>query len=461
MMRKAGVDPWLQIEWHMAPEEWLGFVEYMAAPYDPATDTPESKPWAYKRYLQGQARPWTDEFKHLYFELSNETWNRLFYPWTFDAMTDAATGKQYSPGQVYGMYQEYVRSILRSSPYWRPAGLDGKLSFVLGGWANLNYGRDAASASPSSDYMTIAAYNGGWDEAEGPPKRDAPSFFNLLNQVSQVAIPVAERHEKEVEALHGQGNAGLSMGTYEAGPGYALNGLNNETVSKEQAAEQEQVMKSMAAGTATLDAFLARAYLGFTLQNFFTFDHGDLWTSHAAWYHGSQAYPSWKLLSLFNNQGTGDMLRTDTLSVPSTDLRGFRRRMAVEGAPLAAVYATRRGDRYNVFVISRKVPGYPFSGDKGYTPVTIDLPFTKARKVTLYRMAGDPMANNILADNVKVETIPLAPSVVSSHFSLNENNGADRRGLPPAATYLYVFDGVSTRTGFLPARVRSNRSEVK
>lgn len=442
MMRRAGVSPWLQIEFHMSPEEWLGFVEYLAAPYNPARDTPARKPWAYKRYAQGQARPWADEFGRIYFELGNETWNRLFYPWVLDGMADAATGRRYSPGQVYGLYQEYVRSILRSSPYWQAAGLDRKFGFVLGGWANQTYGIDAAAASPSSDFMTIAAYNGGWDEGEGPPKLNARSFFNVLSQVNQSAIPVAERHKKELQDLKARGLAPkMNLGTYEAGPGYALNGLNNEVVTPAQAAEQEQVMKSLAAGTATLDSFLARAYRGFSLQNFFTFDHGTYWKSHAMWHQGGQAYPSWKLLSLFNNQATGDMLKTETLSVPSVDLQAYNSRQQVKDAPLTAVYATRRGSRYSVFVISRKVPDFPIMGDEGYTPVAIELPFKKAAKVTLYRMAGDPSANNIMTDEAKVEKIDLPNDRFSGHFVLNEENGADRRGLPPASTFLYVFEG--------------------
>ena len=120
--------------------------------------------------------------------------------------------------------------------------------------------------------------------------------------------------------LNGKSGRKLQLGTYEAGPGYALDGLNNAHVTEEQGRAQEQVMKSLAAGTATLDSFLARAYQGFTLQNFFAYGRGMLWTSHAKWYHGGQAYPSWKLLALFNNQAAGDMLRTETMSVPTTNL---------------------------------------------------------------------------------------------------------------------------------------------
>lgn len=454
IMRKAGVRPWLQIEFHMSPQEWLGFVEYMAAPYDPKVDTPASKPWAYKRYRQGQARPWVEEFDQIYFELSNETWNRIFQPWIFNPMTDAVSKKRYSPGQVYGLFQEYVHSIMRSSPYWRPADLDRKFDFILGGWESvMGYSRDAASVSPSSDFLTIAPYIGGSDAAEGPPKPGAASLFNVLAQVNQSAIPVADLYAKELLDLNSKGARKLRLGTYEGGPGYVMNGLNNARVTEEEAHAQEQVMKSMAAGTATLDSFLARAYRGFAVQNFSAFDSGDRWKSHAKWYHGGQAYPSWKLLALFNNEAGGDdMLRTETLSVPTAELRAFSRRQTIKDAPLAAIYATRKEDRYNLFVISRKVPGYPVVGDDGYTPVTVELPFSKAKSITLYRMTGAPDANNLMGDNVRIEKLEIPSSTLGRRFSLNTETGADERGLPPASTFLYVFDGVSARKNTTQSR---------
>ena len=447
MMRKAGVHPWLQIEMHMSPAEWQGFVEYMAAPYDPAADTPESKPWAAKRYRQGQHKPWTDEFERIYFEISNETWNWMFRPWIFESMTDAATGESYPRGEVYGMYQEFLRAAMRKSPYWQQAGLDDKIVFVLGGWSGSSYGREAATGSPNSHYMTIAAYNGGWDEGEGPPQVNDPSFFNVLAQVNQTAIPRAERHLREMLEIRAKGAPQMQLGTYEAGPGYAMNGLNNARVTPEQAHQQEQVMKSMAAGTATLDSFLVRAYYGFVIQNFFTMGEGDRWKSHAKWYKGGQAYPCWKVLALFNREALGDMLRTETQSVPSIDLPKYRRRQAVTDAPLAAVYATRTGDRVSVFVISRKIADYPVKGDDGYIPVTVNLPFTKVTSIKLYKMAGDPRANNLESDDVKIESKDIPVSQFSPQFKLNAARGADDRGLPPAATLLYVFEGANAPPG--------------
>ncbi len=447
VMRRADVLPWLQTEMHMSPEEWLALVEYMAAPYDPEVDTPRSKPWAWKRYRQGQEKPWMEEFDRIYFELSNETWNWLFRPWVFESMPDAATGRKIPRGEVYGIYQEFVRSVMRGSPYWRSADLDEKFVFMLGGWSGNRYGRQAAEGSPHSEYMTIAAYNGGWDEGEGPPQVNDPSYFNVLSQVEQTAIPRAEQHLDEVMALNEGRPTRLRLGTYEAGPGYALNGLNNARVTPEQARQQELVMKSLAAGTASLDSFLSRSYRGFRSQNFFTFSRGRTWSSHAEWYNGGQAYPCWKVLEMFNHHATGDVLRTETVRVPTIDLQKFRRRRAVEDAPLAAVYAMRSGDRVSVFVLSRKIPGYPVEGDDGYTPVTVDLPFQRAQSITLHRMVGDPRAENIHAEEVEFETVHIPASEFSSTFALNAARGADDRGLVPAATLLYVFEGTDAPRG--------------
>jgi hypothetical protein len=443
IVQKTGMRPWLQIEFHMSPHEWQGFVEYMAAPYDPAVDTPRAKPWAYKRYRQGRERPWVEAFDRIYFELGNETWNRIFHPWVFGAMTDARNGARYSPGQVYGLFQEHVIATMRTSPYWAAAGLDNKFAFVLGGWNGLPFGKEAAQMSPSSDYLTVAAYNGGWDEGEGPPRLNAASLFNVLSHVNQAAIPFAEQHSREVRELNVRRGKQLHLGTYEAGPGYALNGLNNARVTEAQAQEQEQVMKSLAAGTATLDAFLARAYRGFDLQNYFGFRPGAYWASHAPWHRGGQAYPSWQVMALFNRHATGDMLQTETLGVPTADLKPFERRKAIKDAPLAAVYATRKDDRHAVIAISRKIPDYPFAGDDGFTPMTIDLPFARARKLTLYRLSGDPRANNLLSPrNVRIEKVELG-EWNGNRLSLDGTNGADARGLPPAATFMYVFEEVA------------------
>jgi hypothetical protein len=436
VLERAGSDLWLQVEPHFTPDELQGLVEYLAAPAAPG------RRWAEKRRDQGRAAPWTDAFDKIYFEVGNETWNGIFHPWVFQPMTDAATGKKYARGEVYGMFQEHVIAALRASPWWKEAGLDAKVKFVIGGWNRQPYGEQAARRSPNSDFMTVAAYNGGWDENEGPPTRTLPSYFSVLNQVSQASIPNARRHAEEIARLARDRGRPILSGTYEAGPGYALNGLNNARVTKEQAAVQEEVMKSQSAGVATLDSFLAQAAEGYALQNFFTFSEGARWTSHARWQNGGQAYPQWQLIALLNREGLGDMLQVDIRATPTTDLTKGKRRIAVRNAPLVSAYATRRGDRVNLFVISRRVPGYPDAGDDGCTPTEIELPFRSARSMTLHRMDGVYDATNVRREETRVERLGLTPPADLSRFSLSAAVGAADCGLPPASAFLYVFEGV-------------------
>lgn len=447
MCREAGIIPWLQIEFHMTPDEWLGFAEYMAAPYDPSTDTPEDKPWAHLRHSQGQAKPWIDEFDEVWFEIGNETWNRLFYPWTFEAMTDAKTGKRHPAGAIYGLFHDHVVDIMRQSPYWTDE-IDAKFVHALGGWITRAYSRDAALASRTADYITKAAYNGGWDEGEGPPQETPASYFNVLSQVNQTALIRADQMARIALDAHAAGRD-LRYGVYEAGPGYALNGLNNARVSREQAIQQENVMKSKLAGTATIDSFLARASHGFAVDNFFTFSPGDLWSSHAKFHRGGQPHASFLPLQLFNREATGKMLAVQTLSVPTADTVATRRRQAVADAPLAAVYATRDGDRVALYCISRRVPAFPDPGDDGYTEIEVRLPFTRAASITLHRLTGEPTDTNIFQENVAVEQTSIDPSTLGGDgvFRINTRTGGDERGLPPSETYLYVFEGVEIPAG--------------
>lgn len=437
ILEKLNMQPWLQVEFFMSPEEWLGFAEYMAAPYDPAVDTPEHKPWAAKRYQQGRKEPWVDAFDRIYFELSNETWNGLFAPWTFAPMPDAATGQQLDRGTVYGLFQEWVIEQLKASPYWS-AELDEKFEFVIGGWAvqpgEDGYGARAIAASPQSAHMTIADYIGGWDEGEGPAAASRDSFQRILMHAAQLGTLRSASHAT-THRRHSADGIHYRLGVYEAGPGYAMSRLNNQPpMSRLQVEEQARAMKSLAAGTATLDSVLTKAQHGFALNNFFTFSRArNYWHSHATWFDGGQAYPAWLGISLFNQHATGDMLRVhvhgaETINIPEHGLKKKQNDL-----PLTAAYATRQDDRLSVFVISRKV--------EGSTPVALDLPITYARQVTLYRMTGDARAHNLDSEEVRIEQIPLAQDWTAPALSITPATGGKIEGMPAASVYLYVFEG--------------------
>jgi hypothetical protein len=453
--KQSGVNPWLQIEMHMSDQEWLAFAEWFCAPYDPASDTPEAKPWAHLRYRLGQQEPWIEVFDEVMFEVSNEVWNGLFNPWVFmgNKMVDEVTGEQYSSGQLHGLLQERIIAVLRSSPYWTDA-VEDKVEYVIGGWASqekdTGYGAAAIQLSPNTDHLQIAGYNGGWDEgemaAEMTPEALARGAAFWLQNFDR-----SNGHMLTRQQLIDEGRAHpYQFGTYEAGPGYALNGLNGAVVTSEQAEAQNRVGKSLAVGTSTLDAFLGRAMIGYSSQNFFTlsFRHPN-WTSHQPLHLGGDPYPSWLGLQLYNNEGTGDLLQVEMQSAPTWDFPKFKRRREVTDGPLIAVYASRKGeDRLNVFVISRKVDGvYDDNGDgkvdeqdDGYTPVTLHLPISSADSVTMHAMTGDPRWHNMYEDLVQLsrkDGIGFARD-----FRLtSETTGLEQDGMPPASVLLYVFEG--------------------
>ncbi|RWR29832.1 hypothetical protein D2T29_13675 [Sinirhodobacter populi] len=429
-----GMSPWLQIEPHLSREEWLGLAEYLAAPFDPAKDDPKALPWAAKRVAQGHAAPWTDTFGHIYFELGNETWNALFRPWVFPSMTDGArlNWSKYNAGEVYGLYQEHVLSILRESPWWDR--LAPRLEPVLGGWQINNYGFSALKHAPDSRFQTVADYIGGWDSGEGPVRPSPEGYASVMMFTPQVTERHAAASHQKLRDAGLEGKVGL--GTYEAGPGYALNGLNNSKVTPEQKAEQEKVMKSAAAGAATLDNFLARAQAGDRIQNFFTFGRGTEWASHARWNKGGQSYPSWDWLTLFNRVGRGDILAVDTQVVSRRDVPEMGRRKPAADVAETAVYAARKGNRLTVTVISRKVPGVP-AGSDGKTALEVDLPISGAARLTRYRATGDYRSENTISRQTQIipEQIPVPADPARLEIP----------DLAPASAEIYVFDDVTFR----------------
>ncbi|RWR08137.1 hypothetical protein [Paenirhodobacter populi] len=430
--QSLGMDPWLQIEPHFSPEEWLGLVEYLAAPFDPATDDPQALPWAARRAAQGHPAPWTDDFNRIYFEVGNETWNRLFRPWVFYPMPDQGrfNWTKYSAGEVYGLYQEHVLSILRQSPWWDR--LAPKLDPVLGGWTINDYGVDALKRSPNSHILTHATYIGGWDSGEGAVRQTPEGYASVMAYAPQVMTDAARRfHQKLAEVAKGRE---VTLGTYEAGPGYEVNGLNGARITPEQVREQDLVMKSAAAGAATLDSFLTRAVEGDRIQNYFLFQRGGRFASHAVTELGGAAYPSWDWLALFNHlAGGADLLGVETVATPLRDLPAQGRRKEMKDAPMAAAYALRDGDRLVVVVVSREVPGVGTSGADGTMSVQVDLPISGAKSLTRYRESGDYRAENFTGPQTRIlsETLPVPA----------EPGRLEIPDLAPASARIYVFEG--------------------
>lgn len=434
----AGKQPWLQVEPHFSAEEWQGLVEYLAAPWDPATDSAATKPYAALRVAQGRVAPWTDSFDTLQFELGNEMWNWLFSPWVAWNLVDQGTQNGVSRGAMLGAYQAYVMGAMSGSPYW-PA-LAPRLRTVIGGWAfDPAFGVDAARAAARAGYpvdaVGIAAYNGGWDEAERVVKANAPGYQSLLGHALQVAIPRARTHVSALATLRDEGLPVPAHITYEAGPGYVLNGLNGARVTDEQAAEQETVMKSVASGTATLDTFLALAQEGTAQLNFFNFRNGTTWSSHAIAGDGAYPYPAWEWSNQLGAALRGRFLQVSTQQMPRGPLAGFARRDPIADAPLVGLYALADGDTLSVVALSRGIPGAALSGGAGTTRVRIKLPVQAAAGATLLQMAGNHDVHDIGQDRARLERSDLAAPATLPELTLELEPGTAKAVLLHGVTW--------------------------
>ncbi len=219
-------------------------------------------------------------------------------------------------------------------------------------------------------------------------------------------------------------------------------------MTPEEVEGQARAMKSLASGTATLDSFLEKASQGFVLNNYFTLARGRThWVSHTDVKLGGHPHLPFATIQLFNREGTGDMLSVEVLDAPRMSMPAFKKRPASKDMPLAMTYATKQGNRVNLFVLSRRLDKHPDAASDGFTPTSIELPFATAKKVTLHRLVGDPRAHDLDAETVRIERIEvpttiLAPREGGSTLRLDAASGADARGLPPAATLLYVFESV-------------------
>ena len=351
-------------------------------------------------------------------------------------MVDEITTETVSNAALYGLFQERHIQLMKSSPYWT-AEAEEKVVFVIGGWAVQNggpegYGQLAARYSPSSSMITIAGYNGGWERSQvSSDTREGFMSALMLNAV--ILNEEADRLTRTQEQLREMG-IDVMLGTYEAGPGYNLDGLNGVVMTPAQVESESLVLKSQAGGVATLETFLYRARLGWDMQNFFTFDRNrHYWVSHARKISGGYAYPPWSALTMYNKYAVGTFLIANTVSSPAMDFEGN------QDVPLVVVYATKSedGSRYNVFVISRKLDNFPYYEDRGFSNVSVALPFHSAQSIRLVKMDSSTGPTTTTLDSnavvVEEEDITMDAPLLIPLFQVS---------MPPGAAYLYVFSGV-------------------
>jgi hypothetical protein len=398
LCRDLGTIPWLLISPSFSEDEWRGLIEYLAAPYDPLVDTPATKPWAARRYEQGQIAPWTDEFPSIRIEFGNETWNEVYDPWTF-------TGEDYGR-----MFQYFMDDLAANSPYWTAA--EPSLEFILGGFVEFpeidEHGAQAITQAPAADFVGVAGYTGGFETGLllGGGTINDDGYREVLRHPAYYQQALINRQEATRQQLAGMGvNYELVM--YEGGPGYPL---PSPTMLFDPS--QEAYGKSLAGGVAALDIVQLHRRFGFPFQSFYNFESGFNYASHTELdLTPYRQHPVWTALQLFNEHVAGEQAAAIRVKAPHTPMPeisegGFTIIPALEALPLVAAYPYLDGSNYHVVLISRKL--------EGVTPVTLHLPLESTTQVTRRRLVGDPRDTNIDTQNISV----LTDSVSTSEFPL-------------------------------------------
>lgn len=416
MTRDCGGDPWLVVGSFMSETEWLNLMEYLAAPYIPGSDTPVSKPYAYRRYAQGQQAPWTDVFPRFYIEYGDELWNGLFQ-WNFAA------------GNVCGQFSEYFFNVAKSSPY--SATVSNQFQYIVSGWMistdpTNGYGHAASLAAPGSQYNSVATYIGGWEAgiAAGGSTVNDDGFQGYMLYAPTFIKPFIDRQA----AARDYNAHSYDIALYEGGPGFA-----NPSPGSPYDPISETYGKSLAAGVATLDTYLYDSLKGIDPQCFFSFGGQYNWASHGLVAFGYNPQPCWLALQMRNRYVSGAMLATAFNSAPTIDVpawantNGVVQMPATPNVPLVVPYAFRDGSKYSVFILSRKI--------NGDTPVTLRLPFNSVTNATLYKLTGDPRVSNSTNLNITIVQQSVAFSPPNLSFTM-----------PPGSVYLFVFEGATTIT---------------
>ncbi len=162
------------------------------------------------------------------------------------------------------------------------------------------------------------------------------SLRRILLQAPQVGAPRSRALQSFRENHIQQTNREWFNGVYQAGPGSALSGLNNQAqMSSKEVGRQDRAMKPLASNTATWDFFLKKAAQGFKLINLITISRGrSYWTSHTPLLIGGHLHLPFRTIQLFNQEGLGDLLKPETLAGPTIDSHGYKRREPGSQLPL-------------------------------------------------------------------------------------------------------------------------------
>lgn len=426
--------PWIIMQITDTEDEYRQLIEYLAAPYDPAKDSPQTKPMAYLRTQQrGNNRPWADDFRQIIIEYGNENWhNRKNASW----IGLGRYGAVHQAGPEYGMWARYMTDQMAKSPYWNGE----KFKLVLGG----NYSTHVDPDGTVGGYGQEATqYSGGINAYEGHatyvgPRWETGDHSETTiddNGVQKTLLAYRGGLNKEWakqaaanDALHAKGFH-TALAAYEGGP----SGFGLRAKSAEEDKAGEYYGKSSAMAAAMLDAWIDAWRLGWGYQCYFTYGQGHWWNSHTSFANGFRASPSFEVQCLINRyMANMDMVEADVKGGPM--LTVARTRTAAEikkGKPaemskVPAVYAHAMLDanRLSVSVVNLDL--------SAAHRVQIKLPIASAKAITAHGLTGGPRDTNVESSKATIDDQTLDAAALK--------NGTFTAELKPGTGTIFVFE---------------------
>ncbi|MEI6034486.1 MAG: hypothetical protein WCS65_09430 [Verrucomicrobiae bacterium] len=271
-----------------------------------------------------------------------------------------------------------------------------------------------ADLSPESARLIavmIAAQLG--DTAPAKALATDPEFISILESRITESIPVpflaAAKNDARIGDKLGArlalspSKTAKKLANYEGGPGYSLPGPGKPTPE-----EDENIGKSLALGTATLDVSMEFLSAGSSPVAYYDYKTGEYWSSHNN-PKDRIAYPSWLALKMRNTLCPGDLLKVDPLEVKRVDVpdkkvvkttndgKGSEQTVkGRNGVALTTCHAFRNGGHLTLMLLNRS-----FTEPR---TVSIDLPAGFSGPSKQFALTNpDPKANNRKEENVKIQ----------------------------------------------------------
>ena len=397
--------PWLNTQVTHDEEEYRQLLEYLVAPYDPAVDTPASKPMAWKRVQQrGHNRPWIEDFREFIVEFGNENWhNRAMENW----IGFSRAGAIHQGGREYGLWGKYMIGEMKKSPYW-----DRRITICFGGnyTAGTNqdgsvygYGQEATvAAGGANDDHSHATYIGPrWEVGEACETHiDDQGVQRTLFAYRLTTEMEWERQADAHRRLREMG-FDVRMSAYEGGPsGFGLRAKN-----KDEDRAAEYYGKSLAMGTAIFDAWLDAWAKGWTYQCYLGFQQGRWWSSHTSLSQGHRPSPGWLAEILINRHlANQDLLELSVSNAPlrRVELKEHGGKTLVRDLALVQAHALGGAGRVAVALANLDL--------QNEHEVDLRLPMAKATRITWYTLKGDPRDTNLEEEKVTLSEQGVPPS---------------------------------------------------